>query len=122
MSYEDFPLFRLNSLQVKYWIAGADFRRLITRLVSKTWRTGVVILNPALYAIGTVNPHGDSQDLPPPWQQFQMWQICNKPSVRYSQCACREYWDPEVQGPWKLRDKQRMADVLKKKRKYFKIR
>src|SRR4029077_17723967 len=59
MSYEDFPLFRLNSLQVKYWIAGADFRRLITRLVSKTWRTGVVILNPALYAIGTVNPHGD---------------------------------------------------------------
>lgn len=105
-----FPLFRLNSLQVKYWIAGGDFRALICRTVSKTYRTGVVILNPQLYAIGTVNPHGDAQDLPPPWQQFQMWQICNKPSVLYNECACREYWDPEVQGPWRLRDKERKMD------------
>lgn len=107
MNLEGFPLFRLNSLQVKYWIAGGDFRRLIAKMVSRTYRTGVVILNPHLYAIGTVNPHGDTQDLPPPFKQFEMWQICNIPSVRYNECACRNYWDPEVQGPWKLRDKER---------------
>lgn len=110
MSYQGFPLFRLNSLQVRYWLAGGDFRWLIARTVSKTYRTGVVILSPTLHAIGTVDPRGNTQDLPPPHKTFQMWEICNKPSIVYNECACRNFWDPEAMGPWHLRDKERKMD------------
>jgi hypothetical protein len=27
------------------------------------------------------------------------------------ECACRNYFDPEVQGPWYLRDKERGLDM-----------
>lgn len=110
MGYGDFPLFRMNSLQIKWWIAGGDFRRQFANVVSKTWRTGVVMLNPSLFAVGTVDPRGRCNDIPPPWEQFEMWQVCNKPSVRYMECACRNYFDPEVQGPWHLREKMRGLD------------
>lgn len=110
MNLSDFPLFRLNSLQVKYWIAGGDFKRQIANLVSKTYKTGTVMLNPQLFAIGTVDPRGNAADLNPPFKRFEMWQVCNKPSVKYMQCACRNYFDPEVQGPWHLRDKERGRD------------
>ena len=111
MAYEGFPLFRMNSGLVLYWIAGGILKRQLASTVSKTWRTGVVMLNPTLYAVGLVDPRGNASDLPPPFKQYAMWQVCNKPSVRYAQCACREFWDPEVQGPWKLRDKERGMDI-----------
>lgn len=111
MSFEGFPLFRLNSLQILFWLKGGDFRRQITRLVSRTQRTGAVILSPTLRAIATVDPYGNFQELPPPHQKFEMWQICNKPSVKYMECACRNYYDPEVQGPWHLRDKERGMEM-----------
>lgn len=114
--YAGFPLFRLNSLQILFWTAGRDFhgtnmRRALASVISKTYRTGVVVLSPTLYAIGTVDPMGRITELPPPFQQFEMWQVANKPSVRYDQCACRNYWDPEVQGPWRLREKERGLDI-----------
>lgn len=111
-----FPLFRLNSLQVLFWTAGSNFhgtnmRAALASTISKTYRTGVVVLSPTLYAIATVDPRGRVEELPEPFQQFAMWQVCNKPSVRYDECACRNYWDPEVQGPWRLRDKERGLDI-----------
>lgn len=109
--YEGFPMFRLNSALVRYWIAGGFLRRNLANTIGKTWKTGVVVLNPNLYAIGTVDPRGNPSDLAPPFTQYQMHQVCNKPSVRYNQCACRNFWDPEVQGPWKLRDKERGLDM-----------
>jgi hypothetical protein len=110
MSLDGFPLFRLNSLTVRYWIAGGDFRRQIGNMISKTFKTGVVVLSPTLRAVGTVDPRGRCEDLPPPHRRFEMWQICNMPSLRYMECACRNYYDPEVQGPWYLRDKARNKD------------
>lgn len=114
--YTGFPLFRLNSLQILFWTAGSDYhgqnlKRALASTICKTYRTGVVVLSPTLYAIATVDPMGRIEDLPPPFQQFQMWQVSNKPSVRYDECACRNYWDPEVQGPWRLRDKERGLDI-----------
>ena len=51
-----FPLFRLNSLQILFWTAGDNFhgtnmRRALASTISKTYRTGVVVLSPTLYAI-----------------------------------------------------------------------
>lgn len=111
-----FPLFRLNSLQILFWTAGNNFhgtnmRAALASTISKTYRTGVVVLSPTLYAIATVDPRGRITELQPPFQQFEMWQVCNKPSVRYDQCACRNYWDPEVQGPWRMREKERGMDI-----------
>lgn len=113
--FTGFPLFRLNSRQILFWTAGAiggvNLKRELASVIAKTWRTGVVVLSPTLYAIGTVDPRGNTSDLEPPFQQFEMWQVCNKPSVRYDECACRNYWDPEVQGPWRLREKERGMDL-----------
>lgn len=113
MDYTGFPLFRLNSLQIWFWAAGdkKDLRRQLASTIAKTWNTGVVVLSPTLYAIATIDPRGNVTDLAPPFQQFEMWQVCNKPSIRYMECACRNYWDPEVQGPWHLREKMRGLDM-----------
>ncbi|MGB1274194.1 MAG: hypothetical protein ACPG77_00475 [Nannocystaceae bacterium] len=110
--YDGFPLFRMNRDVVRYWIAGGMLRRQLASVVSKTWKTGVVMLNPSLYAVGTVDPRGVASDLPPPFKgPFEMWRVCNAPSVRYNECACRNYYDPEVGGPWHLRDKERGRDI-----------
>jgi hypothetical protein len=116
MNIEGFPLFRLNSLQILFWAAGnvlhgQNLRRELASMISKTYRSGCVVLSPTLYAIAVVRPNGEAIDLPPPFKEFEMWQVANKPSVRYDQCACRNYWDPEVQGPWRLRDKERGLDI-----------
>lgn len=110
-AYEGFPLFRMNSDMIKYWLLGGQLRRGLANTIAKTWKTGVVILNPNLYAIGTVTPNGVCTDLTPPFHKFEMWQICNKPSVRYNECACRGYYDPEVGGCWGERDKERGMDI-----------
>jgi len=109
--FTGFPLFRLNSLQILFWLKGGDRQRLMASMISKTWKSGAVILSPTLYAIATVDPWGNVHALKEPFQKFEMWQVCNKPSVKYDECACRNYYDPEVQGPWHLRDKQRGMDV-----------
>lgn len=109
-SYDGFPMFRLNSDMVKYWLIGGPLRRRLADTISKTYKTGVVVLNPALYAIGLVDPAGRCTDLSPPFRQYEMWQICNMPSVRYSECACRNFYDPEVGGAWGDRDEARGRD------------
>lgn len=110
--YTGFPLFRMNRLVVRYWLAGGMLKAHLASVVAKTWRTGVVMLNPSLYAVGTVSPRGVPSDLPPPYsQRFEMWQICNKPSARYSECACRNYYDPESGDAWGKRDAERGRDI-----------
>ena len=111
LDYDGFPMFRMNSAMVKYWIAGGILRRRLADTVAKTWRTGVVMLNPTLYAVGLVDPRGIASDLAPPFRQFEMWQVCNAPSVKYGECVCRHFYDPEVQGPWSQREKERGMDI-----------
>lgn len=106
-NYDGYPLFRCNRAMFAYWAAGGVLRRNLCNTIAKTWKTGVVILTPALYAVGTVDPIGRGEDLPGPYRQFEMWQICNAPSARYKECACRRFYDPESGGPWGARDDSR---------------
>lgn len=110
-SYDGFPLFRMNSDTVKYWLIGGALRRELANTIAKTWRTGVVVLSPTLYAIGIVRPDGSTEDLRPPFRSYHMWQIANKPSAKYGECACRNYYDPEVGGPWSMRERERGLDI-----------
>lgn len=107
INLDGYPLFRCNRALFGYWTAGGLLRRQLASTISKTWKTGVVVLTPRLYAVGTVDPLGRTNDLSPPYRQFQMWQICNQPSVIYQECACRMYYDPESGGAWGLRDDKR---------------
>lgn len=110
MSIDGYPLFRCNRAMFVYWAARGVLRRNLCNTIAKTWKTGVVILTPALYAVGTVDPIGRGEDLPGPYRQYQMWQICNAPSARYKECACRRFYDPESGGPWGARDDQRARE------------
>ena len=107
INLDGYPLFRCNRALFNYWTAGGVLRRQLCSTISKTWKTGVVILTPALYAVGTIDPRGNPNHLPPPYRQFKMWQICNAPSVVYNECACRMYYDPESGSAWGNRDDRR---------------
>lgn len=110
MNFDGYPLFRCNRALFRYWTARGILRRNLANTISKTWRSGAVILTPALYAVGTVDPRGNANDLPPPYKKFEMWQICNKPSAFYRECACRLFYDPESGDEWGKRDEFRAKD------------
>lgn len=107
MSLDGYPLFRCNRGLFLYWTARGILRRNLASTISKTWKTGVVILSPRLYAVGTVDPRGNCNELSEPYRQFEMWQVCNAPSVIYKECACRKFYDPESGGEWGDRDDRR---------------
>lgn len=107
---DGYPLFRCNRALFAYYTAGGILRRQLCSTISKTWKSGVVILTPALYAVGTVDPRGNAHPLRPPYRRFEMWQICNAPNPQYKQCACRRFYDPESHGAWGLRDDKRAKD------------
>lgn len=110
INIDGYPLFRCNRALFAYWTAKGVLRRNLCNTIAKTWKTGVVILTPALYAVGTVDPRGNGHELPPPYRQFQMWEICNAPNPIYKECACRHYYDPESGGAWGLRDDKRAKE------------
>lgn len=108
---DGYPLFRCNRALFLYWTAGGILRRQLANTIGKTWKTGAVVLTPALYAVGTVDPRGNPNDLSPPYRQYKMWQICNAPSVIYQECACRLFYDPESGGAWGDRDDKRARET-----------
>lgn len=110
MSLDGYPLFRCNRALFLYWTAGGVLQRNLANTIAKTWKCGVVVLTPRLYAVGTVDPRGNPSPLEPPYRQYKMWQICNAPSVVYKECACRTYYDPESGGAWGDRDDRRARD------------
>ena len=110
INIDGYPLFRCNRALFLYWTAGGVLQRNLANTISKTWKTGVVVLTPRLYAVGTVDPRGNPNPLEPPYRQFEMWQVCNAPSVIYKECACRLYYDPESGGQWGDRDDRRARE------------
>lgn len=104
LSLHGYPLHRLNTGHMRAWLCLPVLRREMASFLAKTYRTGVVVCNPTLHAFATVSPNGVITELPPPHRVFQFWQLANKPSVVAGECACLNFWDPEIEGPWKLRE------------------
>jgi hypothetical protein len=86
-------------------------RRQMAEWLGKNYKTGCVVLSPELRAFAKVSPTGRITALKWPYKKFQFFQISNKPSALYRECACRNFWDPESGGPWGARDKERMMDL-----------
>lgn len=99
-TFDGYPLHRLNSGHMAAWLAIPMLRRDMASFLSKTYRTGCVVLSPSLRAVALVAPNGSITELAPPHRKFQFHEIANKPSLRSGECACRNFWDPESQGPW----------------------
>lgn len=110
-NFDGYPLHRLNSAHIQGWLLVRHLRREMASFLAKTYRTGVVVLSPNLHAFALVAPNGVITELPPPHRKFQFWQIANKPSLKLGECACRNFWDPETEGPWGARDREREKDI-----------
>lgn len=108
---DGYPLHRLNTAQARSWLLIPGVRRQTAEWLSKNYKTGCVVLSPELRAFAMVNPRGGIKALPWPYRKFEFWQIANKPSARYAECACRNFFDPESGGAWGDRDKERNADI-----------
>lgn len=102
-SFDGYPLHRLNTGHMRAWLCLPVLKREMAHFLSKTYRTGVVVLSPTLRAVALVAPNGSITELPPPHRKFEFWMIANKPSLKAGECACRNFWDPETQGAWGAR-------------------
>lgn len=105
-SLDGYPLHRLNTGHMRGWLCLPVIRREMASFLAKTYRTGVVVLNPTLRAFATVDPRGNITELPPPHRKFEFHQISNKPRLDAGECACRNYWDPESEGRWGDREEK----------------
>jgi hypothetical protein len=106
-----YPLHRLNTAQARSWLLLPIVRREMASWLGKNYKTGVVVLSPELRAFALVSPRGQITALRWPYQKYEFHQIANKPSLRYKECACRDFWDPESGGAWGERDRERNADI-----------
>lgn len=95
------PLHRLNTPQTLLWNFGGNVRRKMANHLSKRYPTGVGVLNRSQDLVAFVAPNGNIRELKPPFTRYEMWQIANRP--RPLQCPCAEFFDPEIQGPWRDR-------------------
>ncbi len=107
----DLPLHRLNTGHIRAWLFIPGMKREMASWLGKTYRTGCVLLAPTLRAFAVVSPTGLITELPPPHKRYAMWQIANAPSALAGECACRNFFDVETQGPWGNRDKERNANI-----------
>jgi len=98
----DFPLHRLNIPRTKLWLISPTNRRRTAESLAKIYRGGVGVCSATLYLIAFVDPRGNIRDLVSPLRRYELWQIANKPKA-ITECPCREYFDPEVQGPYSER-------------------
>lgn len=96
------PLHLLTRNETVVWLLKGEAQRGIASKLTKEYREGVGILSFTGYLIAYVQPNGAIRELTPPFSRHDRHEVANKPSV--GKCACADFFDPEIQGPWKLRN------------------
>lgn len=96
-----YPLHRLNRPQTKIWLISEHARRQIASNLARQYRGGVGVLSATQLHFAFVDPRGAITELKLPLRRYEMWQIANRPQVL--ECPCANYFDPEVEGPWRER-------------------
>jgi hypothetical protein len=98
----EFPLHRLNSPRTKLWLISPTSKKRTAWALSRMYRGGVGVCSATLRLIAYVDPRGGVTELPPPHKRYEMWQIANRPNP-VTECPCGNFFDPEVQGPYRDR-------------------
>jgi hypothetical protein len=97
----DFPLHRLNTPKTKLWLISEVWRRNMARTLNRMYRGGVGVCAATGRLFAYVRPDGNIHELKRPFKKYEMWQMANQPSI--SDCPCMDFFDPEVQGPYRER-------------------
>lgn len=97
----DFPLHRLNTPKTKLWLISEVWRRSMAKTLHKMYRGGVGVCAATGRLFAYVRPNGDIHELKRPFRKYEMWQMANAP--RAIECPCMDFFDPEVQGPYRER-------------------
>lgn len=80
-----------------------EVRRKIATELLRIYPGGYGVVSPTLQRLfAVVDPRGAIRELPPPHHFVEMWELANQPAT--PECPCRNFYDPEVGGAWKLRD------------------
>lgn len=99
----NYPLHLFNAAQTKLWLVRPDARAPIaTHLVREHYRGGFGLLLATLDLVAIIDPRAVIRTLRAPYRRFEMWQAANAPNALH-ECACRNYFDPEVGGKWSER-------------------
>lgn len=87
----------------KMWFISIESRRQIARKLVQIYRGGCGVVSPTLQRLfAVVEPSGAVRDLAPPHHLVEMWELANAPKAD-GECACANFVDPEIGGPWRLR-------------------
>jgi len=97
------PIHRMNSLQATAWVRGGEPRRFLGAFFAKTYPDGCAVTECGYRLIGWVDKKGNCFDIPPPHRSIHFSKVANAPKADFD-CPCREFYDPEIGGPWKLRN------------------
>lgn len=97
----DFPLHRLNIPRTKMWLVSKSWQAEQAKILARGYRGGVGICSATCRLFAFVEPGGNVRELKRPFRKYEMWQMTNAPKA--PECPCGEYFDPEVQGPYKER-------------------
>lgn len=98
------PLVRLDAGQTKFWWLSPGTRLLVARVFSKRYGE-CIVLTFDLLAVARVGSKGQLELAHFPYHRYEMWQVHNKPPL--DECKCADFYDPEVLGPWRLRNSER---------------
>lgn len=102
--YQGMPLIRMNTAVSKAFFFPKMREAMAKQWIEKHGRQGVGLCTNVLKLVAFVRPDGTIALLKPPFRKFEMWQMANAPKVHTQveqACACANYWDPDINGPWK---------------------
>jgi hypothetical protein len=93
----------MNSLQEAAWLRRGEPRRVLGSFLCKLYPGGGAVTECGYRLVGWFNKAGECYDLMPPWRSVHFSKTANAPKAQEN-CPCLEFYDAEIQGPWKMRN------------------
>lgn len=100
----DLPLAGLDVSQSRFFWLSPAARLLVARVFGKKYGQCLIVTYDLLI-VGKALANGTLEVFRPPYYRTEMWRLVNKPEK--TECKCADFYDPEVQGPWRLRQSTR---------------
>lgn len=97
---------KLTERQGKVWcllgkIGESQRAKFASQLAKMYPQNGCGVCSPTMKLVAYVSPRAELRLLVAPFRVIPISAIANKPTI--ADCACFQFWDPEVKGAWGLR-------------------